>query len=646
MPVTLTLHYDAADVGRHGGVVAARRDVRRRILAAAAGRGRRHAGQDGLGRDHAPVAVRDRRRGGGQDVRDRAGDHHLLRSGAPLPAAAAARPSARPRPAPAPPTRAAQYPGSAMDSCIDGAKGYTASCCFAANAPICFGVGAGAGCTDPGTGAAVAAAAAARPARLRRRCATAAGRVRRLSGRDAAGVHEHRERLRGRLLLPARSAGVCRHHGRAPVRRHQRRAAAAAARRRRRAAPTVRRARASRARQCSRAPTLKTATRRPAASRSARCRPRARAARAAAPRIRSRKPTAASPRATAESSAAAATRARRAAPAAAAPARPPAPAARRGGVCAPGAACQPGQRCGDGSPAGACMECTCDGGGHLACTPCPDKPDGGGAGATTGAGGMTGGGGGATTGTGGTTGGVMREPGATCQPGQRCGDGSPTGACMECTCDGGGHLACMPCPDKPDGGGAGATTGTGGMTRRRATDVRCARAADLPARPALRRWIAGRRLHGVHLRPRRPLRLHALPDKPGRQAAPAPPQAPPARPAAARCASPGATCQPGQRCGGGSPGGALHGVHLRPQRPLRLHALPHGYGRHHRRRHRRHHGHRRHRRQRHRPVRRDVDARPRRRPAVQREEYCPDGSSYRVRCDGATGACTCIATAS
>src|SRR5688572_6450295 len=24
-------------------------------------------------------------------------------------------------------------------------------------------------------------------------------------------------------------------------------------------------------------------------------------------------------------------------------------------------------------------------------------------------------------------------------------------------------------------------------------------------------------------------------------------------------------------------------------------------------------------------------------------EYCPDGSSYRVRCDGATGACTCIA---
>ena len=35
-----------------------------------------------------------------------------------------------------------QYPGATMDSCTDGAKGYSASCCFAANAPICFAIGA------------------------------------------------------------------------------------------------------------------------------------------------------------------------------------------------------------------------------------------------------------------------------------------------------------------------------------------------------------------------------------------------------------------------------------------------------------------------------------------------------------------------
>ena len=150
------------------------------------------------------------------------------------------------------------------------------------------------------------------------------------------------------------------------------------------------------------------------------------------------------------------------------------------------------------------MECTCDGGGHLVCMPCPDKPDGGGAGATTGAGGMTGGGGGATTGTAGTTGGMMCEPGATCQPGQRCGYGSPTGACMECTCDGGGHLVCMPCPDKPDGGGAGATTGTGGMTG---------------GGGGATTGTAGTTGGGT-------------------------------------MCEPGATCQPGQRCGYGSPTGA------------------------------------------------------------------------------------------
>ena len=165
MPVTLTLHYAAADVSRHGGVVAARRDVRGRILAAAAGRGRRHAGQDGLGRDHAPVAIRDRHRGGGQDVRDRAAPPIP----APLPAparAAAARPCCTPPTCAGATDACGQYPGSAMDSCIDGARATPLraasrrtrrSASASARAPVA---------TIPAR-ALVAAAAAPRAARLR-----------------------------------------------------------------------------------------------------------------------------------------------------------------------------------------------------------------------------------------------------------------------------------------------------------------------------------------------------------------------------------------------------------------------------------------------------------------------------------------------
>src|SRR4051794_28629791 len=44
-----------------------------------------------------------------------------------------------------------QYPGATMDSCADSATGYSAACCFAANAPICFATGgAGARCTSTG----------------------------------------------------------------------------------------------------------------------------------------------------------------------------------------------------------------------------------------------------------------------------------------------------------------------------------------------------------------------------------------------------------------------------------------------------------------------------------------------------------------
>ena len=70
MPVTLTLHYDMTRSQRRHRVVAARRHVRRWIVAAFARCRRRYAGEDGLGRDDPPVALRDRDRDGRQDLRD------------------------------------------------------------------------------------------------------------------------------------------------------------------------------------------------------------------------------------------------------------------------------------------------------------------------------------------------------------------------------------------------------------------------------------------------------------------------------------------------------------------------------------------------------------------------------------------------
>ncbi len=221
-------------------------------------------------------------------------------------------------------------------------------------------------------------------------------RVRRLSGRDAAGVRGHRDRLRGWLLLPARGAGVCRHHDRAPVfwqheRRNQRLLVAAAALRRRSGMRAFRgRDRAVVHRHGERLQGDLLLRGRLAAGLSA-------GGSGGGPES-GLTPTAAFPLSDAGAMGGTS--------GGGTGATTGTGGATGGGMmCEPGAACQPGQRCGIGSPTGACMECTCDGGGHLVCAPCPDKPDGGGAGATTGTGGMTGGGGGATTGTGGTTGG-------------------------------------------------------------------------------------------------------------------------------------------------------------------------------------------------------------------------------------------------
>jgi hypothetical protein len=47
----------------------------------------------------------------------------------------------------------APYPGAAMDSCLDGQNGYTASCCFPSGAPLCFATAAASGTCATATAA-------------------------------------------------------------------------------------------------------------------------------------------------------------------------------------------------------------------------------------------------------------------------------------------------------------------------------------------------------------------------------------------------------------------------------------------------------------------------------------------------------------
>jgi hypothetical protein len=156
-------------------------------------------------------------------------------------------------------------------------------------------------------------------------------------------------------------------------------------------------------------------------------------------------------------------------------------------TCAPGAACAPGSGCGGTASDGTCLQCSCDGTGVYVCGSCGGtKPDGGqqpppdGGGQTTcapGAACAPGSGCGGTAsdgtclqctcdGTGvfvcGSCGGTKPDgggqttcaPGAACAPGSGCGGTSPSGACMQCTCDGTGVFVCGPCGTSPDGGSA------------------------------------------------------------------------------------------------------------------------------------------------------------------------------------------------
>jgi hypothetical protein len=455
-----------------------------------------------------------------------------------------------------------QYPGSTMDSCIDGSKGYTASCCFAATAPICFGVGAGAACADPGTSTGGGGGGASCPPPPR--CATAADACANYPGATLQGCTDTASGYAGGCCFPP-EAPVC-------------------------VGITVERACAG----------TSTGGSGGCSSPPPRCADAPACARFAGATVQSCTDTENGYKATC----CFAVGTLPAPSAGSSGGGDPKPGDADGGVpssdagvigpgsdagakggtsgggtgattgtggmtggttCEPGATCQPGQRCGGGSPAGGCMECSCDGSGHFTCMPCPDKPDGGGAGATTGTGGMTGG--------------TTCEPGATCQPGQRCGGKSPDGACIECTCDANNYYACTPCPTGTGGttgGGAGATTGTAGMT------------------------------------------------------------------GGETCVA-GAACQPGQRCGGKSPDGACIECTCDASNYYACMPCPTGTGgttgggtgattgtagsgggatg----------------------PC--DVVSMPA--PDVglpcSVSEYCPNGSNYRVRCDGATGACTCIA---
>ncbi|HEY7371861.1 MAG TPA: hypothetical protein VIF57_06750 [Polyangia bacterium] len=47
----------------------------------------------------------------------------------------------------------ASYPGTTMDSCLDGQNGYSASCCFPSGAPLCFAATAASGTCATATGA-------------------------------------------------------------------------------------------------------------------------------------------------------------------------------------------------------------------------------------------------------------------------------------------------------------------------------------------------------------------------------------------------------------------------------------------------------------------------------------------------------------
>ena len=96
----------------------------------------------------------------------------------------------------------AQYPGAAMDSCVDSSTGYSAACCFPSNAPICFAIAGAGGRLRGRDGDERRWVDLSAPSDLR--LGDGCHGVRGLSGRDAPELHERRDGIHGRLLLRAR----------------------------------------------------------------------------------------------------------------------------------------------------------------------------------------------------------------------------------------------------------------------------------------------------------------------------------------------------------------------------------------------------------------------------------------------------------
>ncbi len=115
------------------------------------------------------------------------------------------------------------------------------------------------------------------------------------------------------------------------------------------------------------------------------------------------------------------------------------------GACVAGGACQPGQACGGGD-ATSCTQCMCGVDGFFSCSPCSGGKLDGGA-------------------TGGPDSGVGAcVAGGACQPGQACGGSDATG-CTQCMCGVDGFFSCSPCSGgKPDGGASPPPDGGGGST--------------------------------------------------------------------------------------------------------------------------------------------------------------------------------------
>ncbi len=478
----------------------------------------------------------------------------------------------------------AGYPGATMDSCMDAATGYVATCCFPSDAPVCFAaVGGGAKCTDPAGGG----GSNCPPPPT---CATSAGAC---GGYPGSALQSCTDTATG-------FNGACCFDGQSPV------------------CISIDAARGCAA---------------PAGGGGANCPP--------APKCADANPCAPYPGATTQSctdgtdgfnatccfplgtlptaptssgSGGTATGDGGTAP----PADGGAGGGNDGGAIDPGGGqCVQGATCSSASPGcknaspTSCLMCLCQNG-KLECSPCPVQPDGGVQPPPP-------------------DGGAVSQciPGGTCNQGEKCGTGgggATGGTCIECVCDVSGQFACNPCgggqpdggvqPPPPDGGAVsqcvpggtcnqGEKCGTGGGGGAAGgTCMECV--CDVSGRFVCNPCGGGQPDGGVQ-----------------------PP--PPDGGATSQCA-PGGMCKPGEKCGFGSAGTCMEctcsasGMFVCgpcPSAPDGGVAPPPDGGA---------------------TQTCQVAPMPPPQPGASCgvSENCPDGKNYKVQCDGATGKCMCL----